>query len=80
MKVISIVLFYLGDVVMGYYFLYLIILIIGCIMFIFCIIMMIIFFIFYNKCLCKNKKNVKKKENGNVFKLKNKDFKMFIIN
>lgn len=79
MKVISIVLFYLGDVVMGYYFFNLIILIIGCIMFIFCIIMMIIFFIFYNKCLCKNKKSVKK-ENGNVFKLKNKDFKMFIIN
>lgn len=42
---------------------------------------MTIFPIFYNKCSCKNKKNAKKKkENGNVFKLKNKDPKMFTIN
>lgn len=41
--------------------------------------MMTIFPIFYNKCSCKNKKNAKK-ENGNVFKLKNKDPKMFTIN
>lgn len=35
---------------------------------------MTIFPIFYNKCSCA------KKENGNVFILKNKDPKMFTIN